>query len=314
MEFVGRVQIAKSDVPPNLKNYISVFQKIDSLRQVGLTRNGLLVEYDVSDEQFHRSIKVSDVFQIIKIIHILENQYLVVLAKKSHDLLRVYKPKSKTFEIIYELNQKFIDFEVIDEQKIGYETLRIHGTSSNIVKDFCANKFDHTSNDSLTESVDAALKKQAENGKNACEQVRNDVDRLKNMIDGIEYDLSANSTSVKESDLLKTAFGSFSRPCLELTVIALKRFRSFFVFSIENPHDCMAEDLILVIDCPKYKIKRTSLSVLDLQHVIIQQTCNKVVQKVGIEADEEDHRFNLSSGTSVSFFFNFLILILYVNL
>ena len=82
--------------------------------------------------------------------------------------------------------------------------------------------------------------------------------------------------------------------------IALKMYKTFVMMSIENPHDSMVEDLILVIDCPKYKIKRTSLSVLDLEAVIMQQACNNVVQKVGIEADDEDHRFNLSSGTSVS--------------
>ena len=310
MEFVRRIQTPRGDVPPNLKNYISVFEKIDSKSQVGLTKNGLLVEYDVNDEQFHRSIKVSDAFQIMKIIHILENQYLVVLAKNSQDLLRVYKPKSKTFEIIYELNQKFVDFEVIDEQKKGYETLRIQCISSSIVKDFCVNKFDDHSKDSFTDSVDAALKKQAENAKNACEQVKNDVERLENIISGIESDLSANPVSVKESDLLKAAFGSkFSRPCYELTVIALKRYKTFVILSIENPHDSMVEDLILVIDCPKYKIKRTSLSVLDLEAMIIQQACNNVVQKVGIEADDKDHRFNLSSGTSVSLwkFYEFCI-------
>ena len=119
-ELIGRIiNTSKILLPSSLKDYISLYDSIDSRQCVGLTKNNLLIEFDILSEKLTRVHKISAAadgffYESLKVIHDVYNQYQVVITQSSNQGLQVYKTASKqgSYEMIFELKETFIEIEV----------------------------------------------------------------------------------------------------------------------------------------------------------------------------------------------------------
>ena len=301
-EIIGRIiSTSKIILPSSLKDYISLYDSIDSRQCVGLTKNNLLIEFDIQSEEFTRVHKISAAaadgsYENLKVIHDICNQYQVVVTQSSNQGLQVYKTTKQGYEMIFELRETFIEIEVDDEPtKGGYEILKIKLSPSRIlVKEFSSFSF-RTINDcggvdlaehEFNDAAEVALSKQSEHLNQAIQVVEKDLKKLKQLISDMTLNLSADVQTVKESDFLKAAFGKELLPPPPSDAqkkLVIKKVKSFdakhIVITIENPLDGKIEDLKPVLNHRCFRFKETNF--LNLDQKIKVEACELIMDKMG---------------------------------
>ena len=321
MELIGRI-ISTSEItlPSSLKDYISLYDMIDSRQCVGLTKNNLLIEFDIQSEEFARVHKISPdaasgSYENLKVIHDIYNQYQVVVTESSNQGLRVYKTTKQGYEMIFELREKFIEIEVDDEPtKGGYEVLKIMLSPSKIIVKKFSSSFQRMNDcdveHEFNDDAEVALSKQSEHVSQAIQIVENDLKNLKQLISDMTLNLSADVQTVKESDLLKATFGNELLPN-DAQKLVIKNVKSFdakkIVITIENPLDAgkIVEDLKPVLNHRFFRFKETHF--LNLDQKIKAEACEMIMDKMGATTIEKtrQHRqqpqTNLNPGENTTF-------------
>ena len=313
-ELIGRIiNTSKILLPSSLKDYISLYDSIDSRQCVGLTKNNLLIEFDILSEKLTRVHKISAAadgffYESLKVIHDVYNQYQVVVTQSSNQGLQVYKTASKpgSYEMIFELRETFIEIEVDDEPTKGaYEVLKIKLSPSRIlVKDFSSSSSDSfqtidndcglTTMDNIAEhefndAAEVALLKQSEHLNQAIQVVEKDLKKLKQLISDLTHNLSADVQTVKESDLLKATFSKKLLPSQHLksdivqkNKLVIQKIKSFdakqIVITIGNPLDGKIEDLKPVLNHRCFRFKETHF--LNLDQRIQAEACELIMDKM----------------------------------
>ena len=311
-ELIGRIiNTSKILLPSSLKDYISLYDSIDSRQCVGLTKNNLLIEFDILSEKFTRVHKISAdgfVYESLKVIHDVYNQYQVVVTQSSNQGLQVYKTASKpgSYEMIFELRETFIEIEVDDEPTKGaYEVLKIKLSPSRIlVKDFSSSSdsfltidndcglttMDNIAEHEFNDAAEVALLKQSEHLNQAIQVVEKDLKKLKQLISDLTHDLSTDVQTVKESDLLKATFNKKLLPSpqhlksdiVQKNKLFIQKIKSFdakqIVITIGNPLDGKIEDLKPVLNHPCFRFKETHF--LNLDQKIQAEACELIMDKM----------------------------------
>ena len=313
-ELIGRIiNTSKILLPSSLKDYISLYDSIDSRQCVGLTKNNLLIEFDILSEKFTRVHKISAAadgffYESLKVIHDVYNQYQVVVTQSSNQGLQVYKTASKqgSYEMIFELKETFIEIEVDDEPTKGaYEVLKIKLSPSRIlVKDFSSSSdsfltidndcglmtMDNMAEHEFNDAAEVALLKQSEHLNQAIQVVKKDLKKLKQLISDLTHDLSADVQTVKESDLLKATFNKKLLPSpqhlksdiVQKNKFVIQKIKSFdakqIVITIGNPLDGKIEDLKPVLNHPCFRFKETHF--LNLDQKIQAEACELIMDKM----------------------------------
>ena len=311
-ELIGRIiNPSKILLPSSLKDYISLYDSIDSRQCVGLTKNNLLIEFDILSEKFTRVHKISAdgfVYESLKVIHDVYNQYQVVVTQSSNQGLQVYKTASKqgSYEMIFELRETFIEIEVDDEPTKGaYEVLKIKLSPSRIlVKDFSSSSdsfltidndcglttMDNIAEHEFNDAAEVALLKQSEHLNQAIQVVEKDLKKLKQLISDLTHNLSADVQTVKESDLLKATFNKKLLPSpqhlksdiVQKNKLVIQKIKSFdakqIVITIGNPLDGKIEDLKPVLNHPCFRFKETHF--LNLDQKIQAEACELIMDKM----------------------------------
>ena len=304
-ELIGRIiNTSKILLPSSLKDYINLYDSIDSRQCVGLTKNNLLIEFDILSEKFTRVHKISAAadgffYESLKVIHDVYNQYQVVITQSSNQGLQVYKTASKqgSYEMIFELKETFIEIEVDDEPTKGaYEVLKIKLSPSRIlVKDFSSSSdsfltidndcglmtMDNMAEHEFNDAAEVALLKQSEHLNQAIQVVKKDLKKLKQLISDLTHDLSADVQTVKESDLLKATFSKKLLPSPQNKLV-IQKIKSFdakqIVITIGNPLDGKIEDLKPVLNHPCFRFKETHF--LNLDQKIQAEACELIMDKM----------------------------------
>jgi len=328
-ELIGRIiNTSKILLPSSLKDYINLYDSIDSRQCVGLTKNNLLIEFDILSEKFTRVHKISAAadgffYESLKVIHDVYNQYQVVVTQSSNQGLQVYKTASKqgSYEMIFELRETFIEIEVDDEPTKGaYEVLKIKLSPSRIlVKDFSSSFSDSfqtidndcglTTMDNIAEhefndAAEVALLKQSEHLNQAIQVVKKDLKKLKQLISDLTHDLSADVQTVKESDLLKATFSKKLLPSPQNKLV-IQKIKSFdakqIVITIGNPLDGKIEDLKPVLNHPCFRFKETHF--LNLDQKIQAEACELIMDKMmGFDVSNSSKKQNfLDPGDNITF-------------
>ena len=312
-ELIGRIiNTSKILLPSSLKDYISLYDSIDSRQCVGLTKNNLLIEFDILSEKFTRVHKISAAadgffYESLKVIHDVYNQYQVVVTQSSNQGLQVYKTASKqgSYEMIFELRETFIEIEVDDEPTKGaYEVLKIKLSPSRIlVKDFSSSSdsfltidndcglmtMDNMAEHEFNDATEVALLKQSEHLNQAIQVVKKDLKKLKQLISDLTHDLSADVQTVKESDLLKATFSKKLLPSQHLksdivqkNKLVIQKIKLFdakqIVITIGNPLEGKIEDLKPVLNHPCFRFKETHF--LNLDQKIQAEACELIMDKM----------------------------------
>ena len=313
-ELIGRIiNTSKILLPSSLKDYISLYDSIDSRQCVGLTKNNLLIEFDILSEKLTRVHKISAaadgfVYESLKVIHDVYNQYQVVVTQSSNQGLQVYKTASKpgSYEMIFELRETFIEIEVDDEPTKGaYEVLKIKLSPSRIlVKDFSSSSdsfltidndcglttMDNIAEHEFNDAAEVALLKQSEHLNQAIQVVEKDLKKLKQLISDLTHNLSADVQTVKESDLLKATFNKKLLPSpqhlksdiVQKNKLVIQKIKSFdakqIVITIGNPLDGKIEDLKPVLNHPCFRFKETHF--LNLDQKIQAEACELIMDKM----------------------------------
>ena len=312
-ELIGRIiNTSKILLPSSLKDYISLYDSIDSRQCVGLTKNNLLIEFDILSEKLTRVHKISAAadgffYESLKVIHDVYNQYQVVVTQSSNQGLQVYKTASKpgSYEMIFELRETFIEIEVDDEPTKGaYEVLKIKLSPSRIlVKDFSSSSdsfltidndcglttMDNIAEHEFNDAAEVALLKQSEHLNQAIQVVEKDLKKLKQLISDLTHNLSADVQTVKESDLLKATFSKKLLPSQHLksdivqkNELVIQKIKSFdakqIVITIGNPLDGKIEDLKPVLNHPCFRFKETHF--LNLDQKIQAEACELIMDKM----------------------------------
>ena len=314
-ELIGRIiNTSKILLPSSLKDYISLSDSIDSRQCVGLTKNNLLIEFDILSEKFTRVHKISAAadgffYESLKVIHDVYNQYQVVVTQSSNQGLQVYKTASKpgSYEMIFELRETFIEIEVDDEPTKGaYEVLKIKLSPSRIlVKDFSSSSsdsfqtiddncglmtMDNIAEHEFNDAAEVALLKQSEHLNQAIQVVEKDLKKLKQLISDLTHNLSADVQTVKESDLLKATFSKKLLPSpqhlksdiVQKNRLVIQKIKSFdakqIVITIGNPLDGKIEDLKPVLNHPCFRFKETHF--LNLDQKIQAEACELIMDKM----------------------------------
>lgn len=313
-ELIGRIiNTSKILLPSSLKDYISLYDSIDSRQCVGLTKNNLLIEFDILSEKLTRVHKISAAadgffYESLKVIHDVYNQYQVVVTQSSNQGLQVYKTASKpgSYEMIFELRETFIEIEVDDEPTKGaYEVLKIKLSPSRIlVKDFSSSSdsfltidndcglttMDNIAEHEFNDAAEVALLKQSEHLNQAIQVVEKDLKKLKQLISDLTHNLSADVQTVKESDLLKATFSKKLLPSpqhlksdiVQKNKLVIQKIKSFdakqIVITIGNPLDGKIEDLKPVLNHRCFRFKETHF--LNLDQKIQAEACELIMDKM----------------------------------
>ena len=230
MEFLGRVRVEATNslLPFELEHSLIKCKVVHGKVCVGLSRNNFLVEFNATNCDIKKGIKIEQwKCQDLDIVYEFGDKYLILLTKKDNEGFLVYEAFDHTFKLVHHCPERFLTLKPVDTVEgrqavhVQYSPVRsktlhfgslasqttppknpLSQDSSSFIEQFGKQKSKEE------EQVSKSLLVQKKKAEKAVNDVKEEVEKLDKLINLAISDMTCNDSefSINEADVLNGLF------------------------------------------------------------------------------------------------------------
>ena len=278
MEFLGRVRVESTTslrLPFELEHSITKCKVIHGNICVGLSRNNVLVEFNATNCDIKKGIKIEKwKCQDLDIVYEIGDKYLILLTKEDNEGFLVYEAFDQGFKLVHHFPERFLTLKPVDTVEGRQAVLVQYSPTRSETLDLCSlaliaspknpvsqesssliEPFGHKSREE--EQVSKSLIVQKKKAEMAVKDVKEDVEELDQLINLAISDMTCNNSefSINETDILNGLFHGNKGPeqqaskhHLELTIRGCQRPNQALIWiQVTNNSDRFVDNLQLLM-------------------------------------------------------------------